>query len=158
MPARVTKLPIRMNSGTTDSVYWKPVSYTTVVADAIDGPSPRIHHSPANPTRPIENAIGSLANESTSIANSPTSASVMWVSGDRSDDALPVVVAVRHGDEREVDHGGREQHRGHEIGDRRERQLEHGGGVAIVEHAHRAAEHEPREAEQRCAAHDLGRH
>ena len=77
MPARVTKLPIKMNKGTTERVYSKPDSYTVDVTDAMAGFSPRIHHKPAKPTSPMAMAKGTRAKAKINMASRPKLASVM---------------------------------------------------------------------------------
>src|SRR5881394_2569132 len=131
---------MRMKSGTTERVYWNPDSETTVVADAIDGCRPRIHHRPRKPTSPIEMAMGTRTNEIRSIAARPTRASVI---GRFLDDALAVVVLVRDEDQPEVDRRGDDDHRAHQVGDGGERQRQHAGRVAVLGDAQGALEQEP---------------
>jgi hypothetical protein len=47
------------------------------VTDAIDGITPRIHHKPKKPIKPIEIAMGIRIIDSISMATRPTIASVM---------------------------------------------------------------------------------
>src|SRR3990172_9659167 len=86
------------------------------------------------PTMPIESAIGIRTNASTSIASRPTRASVMPGCGPRDWLSGRLRGARLEGKENlvQVYQAGEQDHRGHEIDEGTDQDLEHVGGIAVA--------------------------
>src|SRR5690606_960263 len=150
MPARVTKLPISTNRGTTDKVYEEMSMISVATADIAAGQE-RIRPSPIPPTPAIASAMGTRSSIRANIAAKPMSPSIMGR-------IRSTVLFDPAQGQQEVARARQRQHDRDQVLEGAERDAELRGHVAVLESAGRAQVHHPGAAEEQRRGHEVGDH